>query len=42
LYGYSISTTSKVIYFVSGFCGVSSETWKVMTLIGSILLPLKP
>jgi hypothetical protein len=41
LYGYSISTTSKVIYFVRGFCGVPNETGRVMTLTDSILFPLK-
>jgi hypothetical protein len=42
LYGYSISITLKVIYYVCGFCGVPNEMGKVMTPTGSILFPSKP
>jgi hypothetical protein len=41
LYGCNISTTSKVMYYVRGFCGVSNEIGKVITSTGSILLLLK-
>jgi hypothetical protein len=39
LYGYSMSTTSKVIYSVRGFLGVPNEKGNVITPTGSILLP---
>jgi hypothetical protein len=42
LYGYSMSTTSKVLYSVHGFFGVSNETGNVIAPMGSILLPPKP
>jgi hypothetical protein len=41
LYGYIISTTSKVIYLVRGFCGVPNEAGRVMTPTDSILFPLR-
>jgi hypothetical protein len=41
LYGYGMSTISKVMYFVRGFLGVPKDTGSVMALIGSILFPLK-
>jgi hypothetical protein len=42
LYGYNMSTTSKVMYSMQGFFGVPNETGNVTTLMGLILLPLKP
>jgi hypothetical protein len=36
-----MSTTSKVMYSVLGFCGVPKETGKVMTPTISIRLPPK-
>jgi hypothetical protein len=39
LYGYSMSTTSKVMYFVWGLFGMPNETSNVMTPMGSILFP---
>jgi hypothetical protein len=42
LYRYNMSTTSKVMYYVQGFCGVPNEIGNVMTVTGSILLPLNP
>jgi hypothetical protein len=41
LYGYNMSTTSKVMYSVRAFCGVPNETGKVITPTDSILLPPK-
>jgi hypothetical protein len=41
LYGYSMSTTSKVMYSVQRFFGVSNETGNVITPTGSILLSPK-
>jgi hypothetical protein len=42
LYGYAMSTTSKVMYSVRAFLGVPKDTGSVMVLKGSILFPLKP
>jgi hypothetical protein len=41
LYGYIMSITSKVMYYVRGFCGVPNEMGNVMTPTGLILLLLK-
>jgi hypothetical protein len=41
-YGYVMSTTSKVMYSMRGFLGVSKDTGSVIVLIGSILFPPKP
>jgi hypothetical protein len=42
LYGYSMSTTSKVMHYVRDFFGVPNDTDNVITPIGLILLPPKP
>jgi hypothetical protein len=42
LYGYAMSTTSKVMYSVRGFLGVLKDTGSVMAQTGSILFPPKP
>jgi hypothetical protein len=42
LYGYAMSTTSKVMYSVHGFLGVLKDTGSVMVPMGSILFPPKP
>jgi hypothetical protein len=42
LYGYGMSTTSKVIYSVRRFLGVPKDTGSVMVLTASILFPPKP
>jgi hypothetical protein len=42
LYGYIMSTTSKVLYFVRGFLGVPKDTESVIAPTSSILLPPKP
>jgi hypothetical protein len=42
LYGYVISTMSKVMYSVQGFFVVSKDTRSVMALTDSILFPPKP
>jgi hypothetical protein len=41
LYGYVISTISKVMYSVWGFLGLMKDTGSVMALAGLILFPLK-
>jgi hypothetical protein len=41
LYGYVMSTTSKVMYLVRGFLVVPKDTRSVMALINSILFPPK-
>jgi hypothetical protein len=42
LYGYVISTTLKVMYYVQGFLGVLKDTGSVIAPTGSILIPPKP
>jgi hypothetical protein len=42
LYGYNMSTTTKVMYYVQGFLEVPNETGNVMIPMGLILLPPKP
>jgi hypothetical protein len=42
LYGYAMSTTSKVIYSVRGFFGVPKDTGSVIVPTGSVLFPPKP
>jgi hypothetical protein len=42
LYGYCMSTTSKVTYLVLAFCRLPKDTGSDMEPMGSILLPPKP
>jgi hypothetical protein len=42
LYGYGMSTTSKVMYSVREFLGVLKDTGSVIVATGSILFPPKP
>jgi hypothetical protein len=42
LYGYGMSTTSKVMYSMRGFLGVPKDIGSVMAPTGSILFPRMP
>jgi hypothetical protein len=42
LYGYVMSTTSKVVYLVRGFLGLQKDTGSVIALTGSIILLPEP